>query len=169
MKTTLAMAAAGVWFSSATASDLMGQVSVIDGDTIEIHGQRIRLWGIDAPEWTQLCRGADSVHYRCGAVAANGLSTFIAGRPVVCAPKAVDRYGRTVALCTVAGTDLAGWMVGAGYALDWPRYSRGTYGLDQAKAEKAEAGIWSGSFAEPWSYRACVSAGVALPMCSDGN
>jgi hypothetical protein len=42
------------------ADDLTGQASVIDGDTIEIHGTRIRLWGIDAPESTQLCRGEDS-------------------------------------------------------------------------------------------------------------
>jgi len=30
--------------------------SVIDGDTIEVHGQRIRIHGIDAPESRQLCR-----------------------------------------------------------------------------------------------------------------
>jgi endonuclease YncB( thermonuclease family) len=35
------------------ASDLAGQASVIDGDTLEIHGTRIRLWGIDAPESDQ--------------------------------------------------------------------------------------------------------------------
>jgi endonuclease YncB( thermonuclease family) len=34
----------------ALAADLTGQASVIDGDTLEIHGARIRLWGIDAPE-----------------------------------------------------------------------------------------------------------------------
>jgi endonuclease YncB( thermonuclease family) len=42
------------------SDDLIGQASVIDGDTLEIHGMRIRLWGIDAPESSQLCRGEDS-------------------------------------------------------------------------------------------------------------
>jgi endonuclease YncB( thermonuclease family) len=41
--------------------DLVGQASVIDGDTLEIHGTHIRLWGIDAPETTQLCCGDDSL------------------------------------------------------------------------------------------------------------
>jgi endonuclease YncB( thermonuclease family) len=39
------------------ADDLAGQASIVDGDTLEIHGTRIRLWGIDAPESSQLCRG----------------------------------------------------------------------------------------------------------------
>jgi endonuclease YncB( thermonuclease family) len=45
----------------ALAADLAGQASIIDGDTLEIHGRRIRLWGIDAPESSQLCRGEDSL------------------------------------------------------------------------------------------------------------
>ena len=58
------------------ADDTIGQASVIDGDTLEIHSTRIRLWGIDAPESTQLCRGEDSDPYRCGAQAANDLDTI---------------------------------------------------------------------------------------------
>jgi endonuclease YncB( thermonuclease family) len=41
--------------------DLTGQASIIDGDTLEIHGTRVRLWGVDAPESSQLCRGEDSL------------------------------------------------------------------------------------------------------------
>src|SRR3954462_12345017 len=83
------------------AADMPGQASIIDGDTLEIHGTRIRLWGIDAPESSQFCRGADSLPYRCGAQAANDLDAFISRRPVSCIPLALDRYGRTVATCTV--------------------------------------------------------------------
>jgi hypothetical protein len=75
------------------SDDLTGQASIIDGDTLEIHGTRIRLWGIDAPESSQLCRGEDSLQYRCGAKAANELDTFIAKRPVSCIPISLDQYG----------------------------------------------------------------------------
>jgi endonuclease YncB( thermonuclease family) len=79
-----------------SADGLAGQVSIIDGDTLEIHGTRIRLWGIDAPESTS-CRGDDSLQYRCGAKAANDLDAFIGRRPVSCIPISLDQYGRTVA------------------------------------------------------------------------
>src|SRR6202166_658886 len=83
--------------NAAAADDLTGQASVIDGDTLEIHGTRIRLWGVDAPESSQLCRGKDSLQYQCGAQAANDLDAFIARRPVNCVPLSLDPYGRTVA------------------------------------------------------------------------
>lgn len=66
------------------AGNLIGQASVIDGDTIEIRSKRIRLDGMDAPESDQLCRGDNSNQYRCGAKAANELDAFLASRPVRC-------------------------------------------------------------------------------------
>src|SRR6185312_14746632 len=118
-------------WTPALAGDLIGQASIIDGDTLEIHGTRIRLWGIDAPESSQLCRGADSNLYRCGASAANDLDTFIARRPVSCIPISEDQYGRSVATCSVGGADLGEWLVRNGLALDWPQYSRGRYAAAQ--------------------------------------
>jgi endonuclease YncB( thermonuclease family) len=123
------------------ADDLTGQASVIDGDTIEIHGTRIRLWGIDAPESTQLCRGEDSLQYQCGAKAANDLDAFIARRPVSCTRISLDRRGRTVATCSVGGTDLGQWLVSNGLALDWPNYSDGMYDKIQREAEHAGRGM----------------------------
>ena len=109
------------------AGELIGQASVIDGDTLENHGTRIRLWGIDAPESTQICRGGDSLPYRCGALAANDLDAFIARRPVNCTPMNLDQYGRIVANCSAGGADLGEWLVKSGLALDWPQFSKGRY------------------------------------------
>ena len=149
------------------ADNLAGQASVIDGDTLEIHGTRIRLWGIDAPESSQLCRGEDSLQYRCGAKAANDLDAFIAGRPVNCLPVSVDRYGRTVATCSVGRVDLGDWLVRNGLALDWPEYSKRKYGAAQREAEQAGRGIWVGSYVQPWLYRVCIRASGSPTNCSD--
>jgi endonuclease YncB( thermonuclease family) len=116
----------------AAGQDITGQATVIDGDTLEIHGQRIRLWGIDAPESEQLCRGSDSKPFRCGSVAALSLSDYITGRVVTCSPRGRDRYRRVLAVCFAGGVDLARWLVSGGLALDWPQYSRGAYSDGQA-------------------------------------
>ncbi|SDS77237.1 thermonuclease family protein [Bradyrhizobium canariense] len=149
------------------ADDLTGQASIIDGDTLEIHGTRIRLWGVDAPESSQLCRGEDSEQYRCGAQAANDLDAFIARRPVSCLPISLDRYGRTVATCSVGGADIGDWLVRNGLALDWPEYSKRKYEAAQHDAEEAGRGIWKGSYVEPWLYRICIRASGTPANCSD--
>jgi len=135
-------AAICVCASPAFADNLAGQASIIDGDTLEIHGTRIRLWGIDAPESNQLCRGADSNQYRCGAKAANELDAFIARRPVDCSRVSLDQYRRTVAVCSIDGVDLAEWLVRNGLALDWPKYSKGKYAEAQRDASMRGAAYY---------------------------
>ncbi len=87
-------------------ADIAGPARVIDGDTIDIAGQRIRLHGIDAPEGRQTCRRA-AVIWLCGAEAARALWLFIDGRRVTCWERDVDRYGRVVAVCHAGGGDTA--------------------------------------------------------------
>ncbi len=81
---------------------MAGTASVIDGDTIEVHGQRIRLHGIDAPESRQLCF-IDGKLWPWGKDAANALADKIARRPVTCENLGRDRYKRIIGRCTVAG------------------------------------------------------------------
>ncbi len=83
---------------------------MIDGDTIEVYGQRIRLHGIDAPESRQLCR-QDGKPWQCGKDAANALADKIARRPVTCEDLGRDRYKRIIGKCTVAGEGMGAWMV----------------------------------------------------------
>ncbi len=157
----------GAMSAALANDDLTGQASVIDGDTLEIHGTRVRLWGVDAPESSQLCRGEDSLQYQCGAQAANDLDAFIARRPVSCLPISLDRYGRTVAMCFAGGVDLADWLVQNGLALDWPEYSKRKYDATQREAEQAGRGMWKGSYVKPWLYRVCVRVGGSPANCSD--
>jgi endonuclease YncB( thermonuclease family) len=153
--------------SSAFSAEIAGQASVIDGDTLEIQGTRIRIFGIDAPESDQLCRNEESELYRCGQKAANDLDAFIVRRPVNCIEVDRDLYNRTVAVCTVGDADIADWLVRNGLALDWPRYSKGGYVDAQIEAKREQRGMWSGSFREPWNYRACRRSGGRPESCSD--
>ncbi len=163
----LAVVVIASWARDAFADPLVGRASVIDGDTIEIHGLRIRLNGIDAPESRQLCLDAAGKEYRCGQKAALALADYIAlHQPVTCIEVDRDRYKRSVAVCTAGGADLADWMVRQGHALDWPRYSDGAYVATEREARFNRRGMWSGSFARPWEWRGRKSA---APMVSAGE
>jgi endonuclease YncB( thermonuclease family) len=143
------------------ANALVGRASVIDGDTIEIAGQRVRLNGVDAPETEQGCQDRAGHSYRCGVDAARALDDFLAhSRPTRCEFVEWDRYGRFVGDCYRADAQgVAAWLVGNGYALDWPKYSRGAYASEQARAKSAGLGLWSGSFETPWHWRAEAKSG----------
>ncbi len=132
-------------------ADVAGVALVIDGDTLEVHGQRIRLHGIDAPESRQLCR-LDGKPWQCGKDAANALEDKIARRPVTCEELRRGRHNRIIARCTVAGEDLEAWMVANGWALPYRRYSL-DYVDEEAEAQAARRGIWAGEFIPPWEWR----------------
>jgi endonuclease YncB( thermonuclease family) len=135
---------------------LIGRATVIDGDTVEIHSEHVRINGVDAPETRQDCKNRQRESWRCGKAAAEALDSFLsASRPLRCEYIERDRYGRFVGNCFRAdGKDVAAWLVSNGHALDWPRFSNGAYADEQAKAEAAKTGIWSGTFEAPWDWRA---------------
>jgi endonuclease YncB( thermonuclease family) len=136
----------------AYAVDIQGTASVIDGDTLEIHGQRVRLSGVDAPESSQTCQDSRGKKWMCGQKAANALSDKIARRPVACKAVDKDRYGRVVAICSVAGESLNAWLVRNGWAAAYRQYSK-AYAPDEDMARNAKTGIWQGEFDMPWDYR----------------
>lgn len=128
-----------------------GGARVIDGDTFDLGGERIRLYGIDAPELSQGCeRGGTS--WRCGAWSARVLAGLLAEGAVSCRTRDHDRYGRSVALCSVAGRDLGAAMVQAGAATAYARYSK-RYLADQTAARRAGLGIWAGQMQAPEDFR----------------
>lgn len=138
--------------AAAPAETITGTASVIDGDTIEVHGQRIRLSGIDAPESSQLCQDSKGEDYRCGQKAALALSDKIGRQPVRCVGKTTDRYGRLVAVCYLKELDLGAWLVSEGLAIDYRKYSSDYLDEEQAAREQRK-GLWQGEFAEPWEWR----------------
>ena len=128
-----------------------GMPRVIDGDTIDVAGSRIRLWGIDAPESKQQCERGGSL-YSCGLDAATHLRAIIGSAWLSCEPRTLDKYGRTVALCRAGDVDIGAAMVRDGWAMAFVRYSR-DYVVEEKEARDARRGLWIGTFSPPWEWR----------------
>lgn len=137
----------------ALAQDLVGRASVVDGDTLEIRGVRVRLWGIDAVESSQTCLDAGGKTWPCGRRAAFALADFLGQRTVTCQQRDTDRYGRVVAVCRVGGVEINRWMVEQGWALAYVQYGGSVYLEAQRQAQALKRGIWQGRFQEPQEYR----------------
>ena len=81
-----------VSYSADTSRSISGEADIIDGDSIKIKGQSIRLVGIDAPEKKQLCKKpylslfifTFSKSYRCGETSTNSLKKFINNQIILC-------------------------------------------------------------------------------------
>jgi endonuclease YncB( thermonuclease family) len=148
--TTIALFA--TFGSAALAETISGTASVIDGDTIEIHGQRIRLNAIDAIESRQPCLLPDGEVWSCGRDAAFALSDKVGRKTLECRVKDIDRYGRSVAICTLGGEDIGAWMVENGWAVAYRRYGK-AYVAAEDRARRGSLGIWASSFEKPWDWR----------------
>lgn len=130
-----------------------GTARVIDGDTVAIGAQRIRFFGVDAPESTQVCDEGDRA-WRCGAAARDMLAERIGpSRQVTCQVMDTDPYGRWIAVCfNTRGEDLNAWMVHEGLAVAYTRYSD-AYAQEEDSARARGYGIWGGPFERPDAYR----------------
>lgn len=140
------------------AAEIIGPARVIDGDTLEIEGTRVRLFGIDAPETHQLCERSGR-SYRCGEQAARVLAEWLGAQPVSCRKRTTDRYGRIVAVCFRDDEDVGAWLVRAGWALSFRKYSA-AYLADEDAARRQHRGLWQGEFAPPWEWREWRSHGA---------
>jgi endonuclease YncB( thermonuclease family) len=148
----IVLATSGTIPSIAQAEELVGRATVVDGDTLGIRDQRIRLHGIDAPESSQLCTTAGDKDWRCGQKAANALSEKIGQRNVRCVGTKRDRWKRLIAVCFVGDQDLNGLLVRRGWAVAYRKYSK-DYVPQEERARRAKVGVWSGEFVMPWDWR----------------
>ena len=130
----------------------IGKVIVTDGDTIRKGNLKIRLHGIDAPEYKQKCKNSEGQFYACGIKSSDFLKSVINTNDVYCEGKNTDRYGRLIAICFVNNINLNSTMVKDGWAIAYRYYSK-DYIAEEERAKKNKRGIWQGIFEEPYIWR----------------
>lgn len=143
-------------------------VRVVDGDSLVINGERIRLFGIDAPEIRQRCDQARGESWACGRWSAQMLAQLVEGRHVQCETVETDRYGRAVSRCLADGRDLSRTMVEEGAATAFRRYST-DYVAAETRARRTMRGIWQlngRGLQRPAQYRADRRRALAGPDTS---
>lgn len=147
--------------SAASAETIAGGASVIDGDTIEIQGERIRILDIDAPERGQLCfkklQSIDEGAWPCGLQAALALSDWIGEQTVTCettTKETTELFKTWLAHCAVAGQDVAEWLAASGWAVPDRKCKCDAIRDAAHDARAAQLGIWGSAFTLPWEWRA---------------
>lgn len=140
--------------SAATAKTITGVASVLDGDTIEIAGEQIRMHEIDAPDLRQTCLDhSRKIAWNCGNEAAVALQTFLNQYPVTCETRGTDYIGNWFAACEVPGMNIATWMAGQGWAITNQGCPCREVRAWAEFATKEALGIWNSDFDMPWLWR----------------
>ncbi|MGR3703954.1 MAG: thermonuclease family protein [Paracoccaceae bacterium] len=125
-----------------------GAIRVVDGDTLDVGGTRVRLHGIDAPEASQTCKTEQGRSWACGAWVSREVR---------------DRYDRIVARCAVNGADMGAALVGDGLAFAYRRYAM-DYDLVEKQAAVAGRGLWTMQVENPARFRQQGQSSAAAPQ-----
>ena len=144
--------ALAIFISRLPQTKLTGPVEVLDGDSLMIEGNEIRLYGIDAPEGRQMCQDKKGRQYSCGKIAARALRRMVSGSDVDCTVVTKDRYARNVARCHAGGKELNREMVRSGWAVAYRAHSQ-DYISAEGEARAARRGLWQGTFDHPEEWR----------------
>ncbi|WP_234831264.1 RlpA-like double-psi beta-barrel domain-containing protein [Rhodopseudomonas palustris] len=132
--------------------EIVGVPRVLDGDTVEISGAKLRLLGIDAPELDQLCFDAKGDRFSCGIAARDELARRFGDKSWTCKVAGADDEGQKLATCQVESETVEEWMAGAGWAMAFTRHTRHAE-KPEAVARQARSGLWAGAFIPPWDWR----------------
>jgi endonuclease YncB( thermonuclease family) len=129
-------------------------ISVADGDSFRMNGERYRLQDIDAPELHQSCKDNAGREWACGRQAREELRGLLSQGAVSCQRITRDRFGRFVAVCKTGGRDIGEAMVRNGWATAYKgRGFTSRYVTAETEARAARRGMWAGSFETPRQWR----------------
>jgi endonuclease YncB( thermonuclease family) len=130
-----------------------GRATATGGATLRVARATLVLDGVEAPEPDQTCKKADGSTWRCGAAAKAELARLTRGRNISCELTGKSADGVSLARCTTGGEDIAAKLVRSGHVFAEQSFFA-TYANEQADAEAAKAGLWSGEADRPSDYRA---------------
>ena len=125
-------------------TQISGTARVTDGVSLSVHGRKVRLFGVRAPEARDLCSTSDSTAPRpCSDEARGALSAQLAANDQIsCRVPPGQRAPVPAAVCHDAnGTDLGGMLVADGFALADPTQSYDYFGAEAA-ARQLRRGLW---------------------------
>ncbi len=131
---------------------VFGVSRVINGDTLEMRGRYIKIYGIDAPESNQTCSDSKGRSYRCGQEAARWLKSWISGHELECRVLKQDSKGNMIAVCSLGQYDIGAALVNAGWAVVDPQQNT-IYVPYEQQARDNRRGLWQGQFYKPWDWR----------------
>lgn len=151
----------------AQANIITGPATVIDGDTLDMTGTRIRLLGIDAPESAQSCT-REGQNWACGEEATATLREIVATGSLTCTALGTDVYGRTLAVCETPVFDVGREMVRRGMAVT-SRDAPADYEAATEIARQMKFGLWLGEFQRPDEWRAANPQAMARLARADGE
>lgn len=154
--------------ASPVLADVEGAVHVIDGDTFDVGGVRVRLHGIDAPEVDQTCAHPQRGEWNCGAFVRDEIRDRYEGRTANCQQIDMDRYGRVVGKCFIDGRDINQIIVEDGLAEAYRAYSM-EYDLAEKAAQVRGAGLWSSDMQTPAEFRAQQRAAANAVTTPNAN
>ena len=131
-----------------------GKTSVIDGDSLKVGRNEVRLFGLDAPEYHQTCFDEKNQEYACGQISRDFLVDLAQKRNVQCIYAEKDKYDRFLSKCFVGDVSINEELVKNGMAVIY-NFTESDDKMDalEASAKKQKLGIWRGAFQLPKEYR----------------
>ena len=142
------MAVGSAWLAKQNEVTLQGKYKIIDGDSLVVNGQEIRLLGIDAPEYRQTCTFQNGKTYECGKQSRLHLVKLAKSGKLNCTGWEEDKYQRMLAVCKAGDIEVNAQMVKDGWAISY-----GDYEGEEAHAREFASGVWQGGFDSPKTWR----------------
>ena len=135
-----------------SAETIAGDAIVVDGRTLMVSGQMVRLWGLDAPDLDQTCTWGGKL-IPCGRLAQGALMDLIIGAVIRCERRRQSESSLNIAVCFADSYDIGANLIHTGWALARHPTSP-VYRETERKARAAKRGLWRGEFARPADWRA---------------